>query len=421
MQLDQFAARSLLAISIATFSLPSTFIPDALASAPTQEMQIQLRKGFQAAEAGLLTSANAQLTKSITQWEQTQQPLDEIAALYKTRGVVRAELDKPREALSDFSQALVLMLKPGSQPDPAEIQRTFQLRARANLALGDIKAEEEDLSAAIARLDTLDAIEATNPYLYSERALARMKLTDWTGAADDALQAEVEFSTIGDKIRRLLASADAALALYGSGDVGLALKKMEFVFKNKGTPASNNPDDIGLLQELARKDAELHLAYAAELFSDGASRAKAEEQWNTGCVRLEAFVNDARTRRSEEEALRAAEAQADASGRMSTLRSSSAGASNTPNADLSAALNGLDPNSPYVTGRPQQAYFWYKTSEGGIERRDRGNALADVDERLSCASFRTAEWIRANRPEWPAELANKAAAYAAQVPQVKLS
>ena len=32
------------------------------------------------------------------------------------------------------------------------------------------------------------------------------------------------------------------------------MQKMEYVFKSKGLPASNNPDDIGLLQELSRRD-----------------------------------------------------------------------------------------------------------------------------------------------------------------------
>ena len=44
---------------------------------------------------------------------------------------------------------------------------------------------------------------------------------------------------------------------------------MRYVFANKGVPATNNPDDIGLLQALSRKDAELHLAYAGHLFAGG--------------------------------------------------------------------------------------------------------------------------------------------------------
>ena len=197
---------------------------------------------------------------------------------------------------------------------------------------------------------------------------------------------------------------------------------MRFVFKNKGVPASNNPDDIGLLQELARKDAELHLAYAAELYATGGTAAAtAEEQWTSGCIRLEAYVEDAQARRAEEKALREAEAAADDSGRLATtLRASSVAdplGSLTPNTDAVAQLNGLDPKSPYVTQRPQQGYFWYKTSEGEVERRDGGVALAQVDPSLSCVRFRTADWLGTNRPEWPPQLVEKTAAYAAAVAQ----
>ena len=62
-----------------------------------------------------------------------------------------------------------------------------------------------------------------------------------------------------------LTRSPGALALYGAGDVPEAMSRMEFVFRSKGVPASNNPDDIPLLQELSRRDAELHLAYAAQV------------------------------------------------------------------------------------------------------------------------------------------------------------
>ncbi|KAL3892592.1 MAG: hypothetical protein SGPRY_014982 [Prymnesium sp.] len=418
----QLAVRALLAFALSSSPLPAQLSNAAFASPPTSEMQTQLRKGFQAAQAGLLTSADSELGKSISQWEITKQPPDEVAALYKTRGIVRAELDQPERALSDLLKAISLYGEVGSKPDPAEIQRTYQLRARINQALGRVQDQVEDLSAAIARLDDLDPIEATNPFLFAERAEARMRVRDWSGASEDALQAEAEFGAIGDKIRRLLASADSALALYGAGDVPEAVEKMKYVFKNKGVPASNNPDDIGLLQDLARKDAELHLAYAAELFSNGATKNSAEEQWTSGCIRLEAYVQDALLRMEEEQALRAAEAKADETGRSTTLRASSVAdplGSLTPNSDFNAALNGLDPKSPYVTQRPQQGYFWYKTSEGEVERRDRGVALAKADATLSCIRFRSADWLSSNRPEWSPELVEKTVAFTSEVPQAR--
>ena len=91
------------------------------------------------------------------------------------------------------------------------------------------------------RLDELDAIEATNPFLFSERSAARSRLGDFAGAADDALEASVEFKDVGDKLRSLLASSDAALALYGSGEVDEAVQRMKQTFTSYGnkSPASN--------------------------------------------------------------------------------------------------------------------------------------------------------------------------------------
>ena len=86
------------------------------------------------------------------------------------------------------------------------------------------------------------------------------------------------------------------------------------------------------------------------------------------------------------------------------------------NSDLVALLNGLDPQSPYVNQRTQRSYFWYRVGgvDGeidGTERRDRGNALAQIDAGLSCARFRDEAWVRSNRPEWPLELRNNLGKY----------
>ena len=78
--LQAIAARSLLAISIATSPLTPALLPPAYAAPPSAEAQAQLRKGFQAAQAGLSTSADSLLSKSISEWEKTKQPPDEIAA-----------------------------------------------------------------------------------------------------------------------------------------------------------------------------------------------------------------------------------------------------------------------------------------------------------------------------------------------------
>ena len=104
----------------------------------------------------------------------------------------------------------------GSKPDPAEVQRTYQLRARVNQKLGNSREQADDLTAAIARLDQLDAIEATNPQLFKDRAEARMRTKEWAGAVEDAELAQIEFKQLGDKIRALVSAADGELALYSA-------------------------------------------------------------------------------------------------------------------------------------------------------------------------------------------------------------
>lgn len=424
------AAAACLAASLVT-TLPAH--PPALAAPPSAEAQATLRRGMQAASDGLLANADTLLSTSINDWKKSVQPPDETSALLKMRANVRQNQGRLDDARADLDEALTLILSPSSKPDPAEIQRTYVLRARVNAQLQRWRDAEADLSAAIDRLDELDAIEANNPFLFSERSAARSRLGDFGGASEDAQRAEADFKAIGDKTRRLLAAADAALALYDGDDVKTATEQMRYVFANVRTAVSNNPDDIGLLQELSRKEAELHLAYAAHLYGSGGSaadgkpvpekvRAEAEKEWQGGCVRLEGFVADALERQREEAQLRDEEQKrSEALGRDAAPIPSKVVASAQFNNDfgLAARISGLEPDSPYLTQRPQQGWFYYETADGQ-RRRDGGVALATVDPTLSCGRFRTADWLRQNRPEWPPKLVERAERYAAAVPQAPI-
>jgi len=417
MQLRAFAACAAVCCTLLTTQPCLT----AAAEPPSAEAQATLRRGYQAVSTGLLPTADSLLTQSINEWQRTGQPPDELSALFKSRSGVRKQQGKLDAALADLDEAVRLLTQGGdARADPAEVQRTFVLRARVNAQTRRWKEAEADFSGAIARLDELDAIESTNPFLYSERAAVRSRLGQYGGAADDALAASVEFRDIGDRLRGLLASADAALALYGAGEVDEAVKTMRTTFNAFGTrsPSSNNPDDIGVLQSLARKQAELHLAYAAHLVGTNGQLAEAQKQWERGCVLLEGYVVDAVQRQDDELALQRADAErAEARGREDAPLRAPSVAGNIFNTAPLAKLNGMDPESPFVTQRPQSGYFFYKTGEGSVERRDSGTALASVDPRLSCASFRKAAWLRDNRPEWPPALVENAERYAAAVPQ----
>ena len=410
---------------------------------PSAQEQATLRRGFQLAQAGLLPPADELLTESIATWRRLGLQ-DELASIIKRRAAVRSSQGQLVPALRDLSEALELFRtasNPSAPPSEraAEVQRTFVARARVLAALQRWREAEADLSEGIARLDELDAIESTNPFLFSERGAARARLGLWGAAADDAARAEADFKAIGDKIRRVIAAADSALYLYGDDQTAAAVSQMRFTFKAKGLPASNNPDDIGLLQELSRKDAELHLAYAAHLADAAADagaagsptgtnevqrvRQQAEDQWESGCVRLAAYVADGVQRQNDEARLRESEArQAEERGpggaplRAASVKDQPLGLF-SPNSDFNARLNGLDPSSPYVTQRPQQSYVWYKLGEGDVEVRDEGTALARIDEGLSCIAFREPDWLERNRPEWPQNLREKVRKFAAAVPQ----
>ena len=78
----------------------------------------------------------------------------------------------------------------------------------------------------------------------------------------------------------------AAASLQRRIHSGEFCSSMRRVFSLKRTLASTNPDDIALLQELSKKDAELHVAYSAHLYSQG-KLPEAARQWESGCVRLE--------------------------------------------------------------------------------------------------------------------------------------
>ena len=298
-----------------------------LAEPPSSEALATLRKGYQAATDGLLPSADTLLTKSIVEWKRTAQPPDELSALYKVRGTVRQQQGRNSDAVADLDEAIALLASPSAKPDPAEAQRSYLLRARLNAAVRRWTEAEDDFTSAIARLDDLEAIESTNPYIYSERSSVRSRLGKFSLAADDALTASVDFKLIGDKLRSLLSASDFALASYGAGnfDEGVARMRSTFTSYGSKSPATNNPDDIGTLQALARREAELHLVYAGHLYREGQA-AEAQKQWETGCIRLESFVTDAVERLANEAALRDREtAQAESSGKEAagTLRAAS--------------------------------------------------------------------------------------------------
>ena len=91
------------------------------------------------------------------------------------------------------------------------------------------------------------------------------------------------------------------------------------------------------------KDAELHLALGAKLAAKGDGQ-DASALWETGCVRLRTYVDDATAR------IIADDAKTD-------------GLSKDPAAaarGLAAFSVGLDPKNPYVTQQTNTQFLWYE-------------------------------------------------------------
>ena len=98
-----------------------------------------------------------------------------------------------------------------------------------------------------------------------------------------------------------------------------------------------------MLQDLSRKDAELHLALAAKLASKGKA-VDASALWETGCVRLKTYVDDATARIVADDA------------KTDNLAKDPAAAAR----GLAAFSVGLDPKNPYVTQQTNTRYLWYE-------------------------------------------------------------
>ena len=131
------------------------------------------------------------------------------------------------------------------------------------------------------------------------------------------------------------------MALLGAGDEAGSAETRR-IFAQKSNPRTNNPDDIPLLQELSRKDAELHLALGAKLAAKGAGQ-DASALWETGCVRLRTYVDDATARVIADDA------------KTDNLAKDPAMAARA----LAAASVGLDPKNPYVTQQTNTRFLWY--------------------------------------------------------------
>lgn len=323
---------------------------------------------------------------------------DELAGLLKLRSDGLAARGDSRGALRDLDEELKVLDR-APKADPAEKPRAFLAKARLESSgLEDYSAAARDALAALEDDDLLPEIERQNPFTFDLVGRCLSRLGRYEMAAREFSNAEGAFGDRGDAIRASVAAADAALSLCSGNDESCE-RASRHAFSVKSVPRSNNPDDIPLLQDLSRKDAELHLALAARLHQK--DREDAVGTWATGSLRLTTFVDDARRRLVQDDSN-------DFSAGKVAESSSFAVRS------LAAIASGLDPRNPYVTQRPGQEFLWYqldddddKSSSSMDESRRRRTpvvGLAKVDGSLSSDLFGDSSWLAKNRPDWSSDL-----------------
>ncbi|KAH8093585.1 hypothetical protein JL720_4726 [Aureococcus anophagefferens] len=184
----------------------------------------------------------------------------------------------------------------------------------------------------------------------------------------------------------------------------------------KSKPVSNNPDDVPLLQELSRKDAELHLALSARLYAKDDDRRGRTALWQTGCLRLKTYVDDARTRVVADDAEDLGNDQRTKAKKNRAL------------ADAARSLAAVSNFLWYefeADGAGQAGEDYSPRGDAKVKRRRVGSTaydatygkLAKVDAALSCDAFTSEARLAANRPEWPPELRGDAQKFASLAPK----
>ena len=273
--------------------LSATAVP-ALAAEPSPAA-LQIVQSALESSSQQKPDAVGKLDKAITTWKSEKLPDDELAGLYRLRADARNRFGDSDKAEADLSEVVRLLRGPGAAAaDPAELPRALLFRARLEFTRGAWSAAREDASAALALDDSLENLEQKNPFTYELLGRAALRDGDFAAAAASFGDAEKAHDRVGDAIRARNAGADRALALLGAGDAAGSTESRR-IFAQKSNPRTNNPDDIPLLQELSRKDAELHLALGAKLAAKGDGK-DANALWETGCVRLRTYVDDATAR-----------------------------------------------------------------------------------------------------------------------------
>lgn len=248
------------------------------------------------------------LTKTIEVWK--DQPVDELAALYRIRADCFMALQQPNQAKDDYSRTIELLKGPGGdQADPNELPIAYLGRARAirssSNAAADQAAKDYQMSLRLSSREEWETDReneedgaASNPYATWEWGTSLRNAGNFQEAASIHDLAGKNFESIGDRARSVISQIDAGIDLAiatGNDDGGVLAKAIE---RSKGVESR----DVALLQRVIAKEGEGRMALASVLWSNPSTRPDAENQLGEACLRLDQLEADsiARAKRGED-------------------------------------------------------------------------------------------------------------------------
>jgi tetratricopeptide (TPR) repeat protein len=274
---------------------------------PSSDDIILLRQAFSESNARNYDSAVKLFDTVIMKW--VDQPVDERAALYRSRADCYMSLGDASAAYADYDACLKLLQKDNiGAADPAELPTALLGRARAGLAGGTDGSSAKkkknamqqiaaDYQQALLLLGTdeyddeqtemevLSAAAKQNPYAMWEYGAALRNAGQANG--EIRMLAATAFATIGDPARSVITQIDAGIDYAARGDIPSAESTLaKAIAQTVGVESR----DVRLLQRVITKEGEGRLALAALYWSDN-QKAQAETVLGDACVRLDQLSN----------------------------------------------------------------------------------------------------------------------------------
>lgn len=287
---------------------PLSFVRDWLLVAPAEAANPPLQKNIDMLQEAMATfynqpanyeKAERLLTQTIEVWK--EQPVDELAALYRIRADCYMSLLQPSRAQEDYTTTIQLLQSPGGdQADPTELPTAYLGRARAirssrNVALENQAAKDYQMSLRFSSPEEWDTDReneeggaARNPYAAWEWGTSLRNAGQYREASSIHSLASQSFEDIGDRARAVISQIDAGIDLVtatGNDDDGFLEKA---IARSTGVESR----DVALLQRVIAKEGEGRMALASVLWSKPSQRPAAENQLGEACLRLDQLEAD---------------------------------------------------------------------------------------------------------------------------------